>query len=139
MKDCPQGFINVGAYSVLLRHELESKDEHWRGAYEGMLQALAAAEKDLKSLGFAKMELADGEDLFLDAADLAAKGDFHRAEIKARRGHNSWRLMLLAHGIKAPTDDDILKAHVSIHGATMAKGGAISLSLKALSTLGNWR
>ena len=139
MKDCSQSFVTVGAYSVLMRHELKAHDDHWKGAYEGLKAALKAAEPDLRKLGFANMELAEGERLMLDASREAAAGDFERAYHTQRMGHDSWREMLIAHKVMTPSDDDILHCLSAVHAEARVAGGSISKSLASLAVLGNWR
>lgn len=136
---CPNSFITVGAYSILMRHEIEARDDHWRGSYAGMLAALKEAESDLRRLGFASMELAEGQRLMLDAARECEAGDFERAYHTQRMGHNSWRLMLMNHGIATPTDDEILAAIAAMKSATTDRGASVSKSMEKLAVLGNWR
>jgi hypothetical protein len=122
-----------------MRHEIEAHDEHWKGSYEGIKKALKFAEPDLKMAGIANMELAEGQRLMLDASREATAGDWERAYHTQRMGHDSWRRMLVAHGIKTPTDSDILKAISGMFEQLKNTAGIASKSMASLAVLGNWR
>ena len=119
MTPCPKSVIIAGAHLVKIRHAVKSVEDAkhvgldhedlgaMNEAFKETRNYIEAAMLDLRQFNIFDMEFGSGLLHFSHGWDAHNQGDSLRAWAEILTSHNCFRLVLDAHGIANPTNDEI--------------------------------